>query len=222
MENVFNKIKNGDLAILDSQVYSEKDLRVLAGIIGSDLSKSLLVRDLILNIPMCGRNFDWNVGSVLQHLEAELVIDTLRENKDVRLVNSIGLAWSLGEFRNTNRIITDFLFGTIENATNSDAWWRSAFSLEKLGLGEAVNLLKMSLKGAPLRDINFYLDHVDDKKSVISILILSNVENIEQVIYPRIKNIFMQSNDDVTVINCCWLIGRLKLIDPQIYSKLFY
>ncbi len=220
MEKVFKEIKKGNLAILDSQVYSETDLRVLAGIIDTDSSKSLIVRDLVLNIPLYGRNLDWNVGSILQHLEAELIIDTLQGSKDVRLFNSIGLAWSLGEFRNTNRVITDFLYGIVENATNSDAWWRSAFSLEKLGLEEAVNLLKMSLKGAPLKDMDFYLDHIDDKKSVVSVLIISNVENIEQVIYPRIKQIFLQTNDDTTVINCCWLIGRLKLIDPQIYSKL--
>lgn len=78
----------------------------------------------------------------------------------------------------------------------------------------------MSLKGTPLKDLEFYLGQINDKKSVVSILILSNVENIQQIIYPHIKKIFFQSDDNVTIINCCWLIGRLKLIDTEIYEKL--
>lgn len=221
MKVVFKKIQNGVISVLDSRVFSEAELRSLADIINGDSSKSLLVRNFILQISKFGRNFDWNVGSILQHIDPELIIAALQEKHDSGIFNSIGLAWVLGEFNNTDRTIIDFLYGIVENATDSDAWWRAAFSLEKLGLEEAVSLLKMSLKGELLKDLDYYLAHLEDKKSVISVLVLSNVENIEQTIYPRIKETFLKSADDAIVINCCWLLGRLKLIDPQIYAKLF-
>jgi hypothetical protein len=220
MEQVFDAIKNKNLTELDFRVISEQDLRFLAKLISGDSEKAQIVKELIVNIPEYGRNFDWNIGSIFQHLEAGLIVDVLKSNKDTRLINSIGLAWALGEFKNTSRTIMDFLYSIVDKTTNSDAWWRAAFSLEKLGLEEAVNLLKMSLKGRSLQDLNFYLDHIDDKKSVISILVLSNVENIEQIVYPKIKSIFLKENNEATIINCCWLIGRLKLIDPEIYAKL--
>lgn len=220
MQNLLINIKDGILLPLNSQMYSEAELRILAKFIDLEPLKNIIIKNLISNIPEFGRNFDWNIGSILQHLETEAVISVLRVNTDNRLFNSIGLAWVLGEFRNTNRVITDFLYQIVNNSTDSDSWWRAAFSLEKLGLEEAVNLLKMSLKRIVLKDLDFYVSKINDKKSIISILIISNVENIEQIIYPRVKQIFLQSNDEVTIINCCWLIGRLKLIDAQIYEKL--
>lgn len=220
MDKIFKKIKLNNYDALDLWVFSEHDLAILAGLIRKDKGKPGIVQDLILKIPEHSRNYDWNVGSIIQHLDVELVIDVLRSDKNDRLLNSIGLAFALGEFKNTNRVIIDFLYRVIERATNSDAWWRAAFSLEGMGNDEAVNLLKMSLKGAHLRGLDYCLDNIDDKKSVISLLILSNVENIEQVIYPRIKEIFLKTDDDQVTISCCWLIGRLKLIDNDIYSKL--
>ncbi len=220
MKDIFFEIKKGNVESLNSQIICEHDLRTIANYIKKDHRKHYIIENLIMNIPKFGRKFDWNVGSILQHLGASLVINVLRQSNDSGLINSIGLAWVLGEYKNTNRIITDFLYKIVKNTINSDAWWRAAFSLEKLGLVEAVNLLKMSLKSTKLKDLNFYLNHIDDKKSIISILVLSNVENIEKIIYPKIKKIFLKTNKDLTVINCCWLIGRLKLIDQDIYLKL--
>ncbi|MEK7525685.1 MAG: HEAT repeat domain-containing protein [Patescibacteria group bacterium] len=219
MKEVLNSIKDGDFSILDSKVYSEDQLRKLAEQIKGHSAWFAMVKEVILNIPNFGRNFDWNTGSILQHLGADVVVDVLRTNSEI-LLNSVGLAWVLGEFRNTNRIITDFLYFVVKNGVNSDAWWRAAFSLEKLGVEEAVNLLKMSLKKDLIKDLDFYLNKINNKRSLVAILILSNVENIEQVIYPSIKKTFLEANDDATIINCCWLVGRLKLIDTEIYEKL--
>lgn len=218
---IMKSLKDGAPEVLDSRVFSEAELRLLAEAIDFEASlKSEIVKNLISSIPSHGRNFDWNVGSIIQHLDVSLVIEALQSSHDVRLYNSIGLAWALGEFRNTSRSITGFLYGIIKNATDSDAWWRAAFSLEKLGLEEAVNLLKISLKGSALNELDFYLGQINDKKAVIAILVLSNVDNIQQTIYPRVRQIFLSVSDQATIINCCWLIGRLKLIDNKIYEKL--
>lgn len=220
MRQIFSEVKRGKLGLLNLQVFSEKDLRIIANSINRDPRKAQIIKELITSIPKFGRKFDWNVGSILQHLEPRLIIEVLEQNEDVELMNSIGLAWALGELKNTSRIVTDFLFKIVTNTTNSDAWWRAAFSLEKLGLVEAVNFLKMSLKSDHPKDLDYYLEHIYDKKSIIDILILSNVENIEKIIYPRIKKIFLSAKEDLAIINCCWLIGRLRLIDFEIYSKL--
>jgi HEAT repeat protein len=220
MKNFFKKIQAGGLEVLDKQVFSEVDLAILADLINQEPDRQGLVHGLVNSIPKFGKNFDWNVGSILRHIEVQLIINILSDGFDERLFNSIGLAWVLGEFKNTNRVIIDFLYKTVDSFNNSDAWWRAAFSLEKLGREEAVNLLKRSVKAHDIKELEYYFDHIDDKRSVISILVLSNVDNIEHVIYPRIKQIFLSSNEDQKTINCCWLIGRLKLIDKEIYTKL--
>lgn len=220
MNEIFKKLKRGEFDVLESKIFSESDLNVLSGYLKEDSDELKIVKQLITQIPQYNRNYDWNAGSIIQHLDIEIIINVLRSNTDKSLLNSIGLAFALGELKTTDRVVTDFLYQIVKQSKNSDAWWRAAFSLEKLGIEEAVNLLKASLKDSPLKDLEYCLSTVRDKKSVISILMLSNVENIEQEIYPRIKNIFLTSPDDQTIVSCCWLIGRLRLIDRSIYKKL--
>ncbi len=217
---VVKDIKKDNFVLLSQRIYSEEELKELAKIIKYSNKEAELVYSLIFNLTKQNRNYDWNCGSILQHLSIDFIIEALKKLNLLELYNSIGLAWVLGEFRNTNRIIVDFLYAIIKNSFDSDAWWRAAFSLEKLGVEEAVNLLKMSLKNKGLRNLNYYLNKLNDKKSIISILVLSNVDNVENKIYPKIKEVFLKSNDCKTIINCCWLIGRLKLIDDEIYQKL--
>jgi ubiE/COQ5 methyltransferase family. len=220
MEKIYKSIKSGNVTPLEKRVFSEFDLRELGKHIQADAGKDKIIANFINHIPESNRFFDWNIGSVLQHLDVQIIIKILSGEFDQRLYNSIGLAWALGEFRNTDRNITDFLYRAVKNATISDAWWRAAFSLEKLGLEEAVNLLKTSIKTKKLYNLEYYLNRLGDKRSIISILVLSNVDNIEYKIYPKIKSTFLMSKDDTTIINCCWIIGRLKLIDPDIYERL--
>lgn len=222
IKDVFNRLKHDDFSLLSEKIYSEENLKKLSNLVNLSrfTNNYKLVKNLIVNIPLYNRNYDWNVGSILQHLDIDLIIDSLKRIDTHNLYNSIGLAWVLGEFKNTNRFITDFLYSVVHNSTNSDAWWRAAFSLEKLGVVEAVNLLKMSLKHERINDLEFYLNNLHDKKSIISILILGNIDNIEKIIFPKVKRKFLTSNDCSIIINCSWLIGRLKLIDNEIYQKL--
>lgn len=192
---ICSKIIKGDFSVLAQDIFTESDLKIIAKIVQNRNKDSLLVFNLITSIPLHGREYDWNIGSILQHFDAQSIIDVLERVQDVRLHNSIGLSWVLGEFRNTNRVITEFLYNVVKNSTDSDAWWRAAFSLEELGLEEAVNLLKMSLKNTVIKNLDYLLFNLHDKRSVISILVLSNVENIEREIYPKIRSIFLSSSD---------------------------
>ena len=68
--------------------------------------------------------------------------------------------------------------------------------------------------------MKYYLNNLSNKRSIIGILILSNVDNIQHIIYQEIKKTFLSSNDCSILINCCWVIGRLNLVDKQIFEKL--
>ena len=220
LNKICNSLGKGNFSVLSKDIFSELDLREIAEMMQNRAKNSGFVFDLINSIPIQGREYDWNAGSIIQHFDTRSVIDALSRIQDPRLYNSIGLSWVLGEFRNTDRIITDFLYNILKKSLDSDAWWRAAFSLEKLGLDEAVSLLKMSLKNTVIKNLDYHLANLHDKRSVVSVLVLSNVDNIEHEIYPKIKSTFINSIDTRVVINCCWLIGRLKLIDKEIYEKL--
>lgn len=217
----YKNFLNGDLQYLDSEIFSEHRLFEISKDIDLLEDRLSFIKGLILSIPKFGRIYDWNIGSIIRHFESSLIIDILKSIDDWnRFYGSIGLVWVLGEYNNHHPIIIEFLQNTLKKTKDSDVWWRSAFSLERIGVGDAVNLLKRSLKNNHLNQLEYYFENIGDKKSIISILILSNIDNIEKEIYPKIKNIFLNTNDTSKIISCCWLVGRLKLIDKEIVEKL--
>lgn len=218
---LLSKILDGNLECLNSKIYSEAILGILAINISKLDSYQDTVTKLITEIPLSSRVYDWNVGSILQHFDPTSVLDIFKNiDNHSPYYNSIGLSWVFGELDLKDQKVIDYLISIVNYSTDSDAWWRAAFSLEKLEYDDAVNLMKRSLKMSELKPIESYLSNISDKKSVICTLVLSNVDNIERIIYPRIKKIFLKSDDIPTLVSCCWLIGRLNLIDDQILPKL--
>lgn len=214
-------IKRGDFKILEETIYSEETLSKIAENILRSKNKDRIIFNLIENIPWRNHNYDWNIGSLLQHFKSDDVINEFKKFDTIaRFYNSIGLAWVFGEFEVSDRDVTEYLYGVVCNSSNSDAWWRAAFSIEKIGLDEAVNLLKRSLKRNKILSLEEYLVNINDKRSVIGILVLCNIDNIEKKIFPSIKDVFLTTDDVQTLNNCCWLIGRLKLIDQDIHQRL--
>ena len=218
---IWEKLSGGtQLQVLDERVMTEAELRQIAQKIKCTDSYGIIF-NLIDGLPKYGRAYDWNVGSILQHLDAELVVSSIQHiGNPAPLYESIGLAWVLGEYRSQDPFIVNFLHDVVRLSKDADAWWRAAFSIEKIGAGDAVTLLKRSLKAVGLSGLEYYLDHINDKRSLIGILLESNVDNLERIIYPRVRREFLVATNVGTVINCCWLIGRLKLIDNDIETKL--
>lgn len=211
----------GNIKLLNKEIFSEEKLLKISEKINQLSNRSDFIENLVLSIPKFGRYYDWNVGSIIRHFESSLIILILKSVDDwSHFYNSIGLVWVLGEYNNRHPLVIQFLYNALQKTKNSDVWWRSAYSLEKLGIEDSVNLLKRSLKNYQLNDLSYFLDNIGDKKSIISILILSNTDNIEKEIYPRIKEIFLSTNNSSKIVSCCWLIGRLKLIDDDILKKL--
>ncbi|MDD5251266.1 MAG: HEAT repeat domain-containing protein [Patescibacteria group bacterium] len=220
LERVWREVAGGGLSVLDEATLSEAELRNIAERIKrtAAFGSVFLMLD---SLPRYGRNYDWNVGSILQHFEASLVLDALKHVGDLRgHYNSIGLAWVLGEFRTNDRFAAEYLYEVIRIATDADAWWRAAFSLEQMGFEDAVNLLKRSLKPSSLETLERQLEKLHDKRALIAVLVLSDSQSIRTVVYPKVKGLLMKSKDTATIIGCCWLIGRLGLIDEDILEKL--
>src|SRR3989344_1981725 len=222
-QRIIDNISLDNFDFLNKAIYSERELLLISQLLmqEGEESRRTIVSNLIDRIASYDKKYDWNIASILQHLPTDLVIGIFKEVKNTpRLYNSIGLAWLFGEFNRKDQFVVDFLYAVVNYSTNSNAWWRAAFSLENIGVEEAVNLLKRSLKIGRIRSLKYYLNNVSDKKSIIGILTLSNVDNIQKIIYPAIKKLFLKSNDCDVLVNCCWIIGRLNLVDKQIFDKL--
>jgi len=67
-------------SLFDCGVLSENELKVISKIIKKDKNVHAYLFDLVTLIPEFGRNFDWNTGSILQHFDPEIVINTLKKN----------------------------------------------------------------------------------------------------------------------------------------------
>lgn len=219
-QRLWTEVEAGRYGVLDARILTDAEVKNLADKIKKTASFGVIYH-FIDKIPGYGRRYDWNVGNILRHFDADLVVNSLRHAADARsLYDSVGLAWVLGEYRDRDPFIVDRLYAVVREAGDFNAWWQAAFSLEKLGVDDAVNLLKRSFKPTGLKDLNFYLERLADKRSLIGILLRSDQENIRTVLYPRIRKIFLKGGSRDVVINSSWLIGRLKLMDDEIMAKL--
>lgn len=226
--NKYNRDSNVDvedfsLESLQDCIYSEEQLKIFAiNIKNEKYNITEFIINLIDLIPERNRNYDWNVGSILQYFDAEAIIDALKKVDNLpRLHNSIGLSWVLGELNRKDAFVLNFLKDVVRYSSDGDTMWRAAFSLENLDDEEAIVILKRVVKIDKTKGIEYYIENIQDKKSLIAILILSNSENIQNITYPKVKEIFLETKDVKKMINCCWLIGRLGLIDDEVINKIF-
>ena len=168
-------------------------------------------------------NCDWNIGSIIQHFDYNKIIEALKKipiNKRAYLYDSIGLSWMLGECPYKNEYVIDYLYEILNYSRNPEAWWRSAFALEKMTGKNAINNLKRSLKNKNIPTLDECFENLSDKRSVVGILLNSNSMVIKNEIYPRLKKKFENVSDELELLNIIWLFGRLRLYDEEIYSKI--
>ena len=219
-----SEIKDRNYLEYKERMFSEKELLTLANeILEKEKNIKTVVRNLLTDLSNekpYNKNFDWNIGSTIQHFNPNDVLSAFKKVKSNYLTDSIGLSWVLGEFKLQDQTVIEFLYEVILNGRDSEAWWRAAFSLEKIGIENAVVLLKRGLKSNGLKNLDFYLENLNDKKSIIGVLLRSSNFTLRSKIYPKLKKTFIESDDTSTLINCSWLLGRFKLIDEEILNKL--
>jgi hypothetical protein len=208
-----------------SIMLSEKELKELSSII---ISKTDNLKEFIFNLltdlskeyPL-SKEFDWNIGSTIQHFDPETVISAFRQFKSVsNLYESIGLTWVFGEFNIRDTKVIEYLKNTVYLSKNDKSWWRAAFTLEKMGLAEAVPMLKKSLTIEGVKSLDYYFNNLDNQRSIIGILLHSNSEIIQNIIFPKLKRYYLNTTNNSELINISWLLGRYKFIDKEISKKM--
>ena len=219
---IVSDLKQEKYKQLTTSKISENDLLEIATLLKKD--KDYNVNELI-NIILKNRineNCDWNIGSLLQHFDYIDIIkalDTIPANKRGYLYDSIGFCWALGECPYKNEKVIEFLYEVINNARNSESWWRASFALEKITGKNAINNLKRSLKTNNKMSLSESLDDLSDKKNVINVLLHANSNDIKEIIYPKLKEKFNGTEDEKELINITWLLGRLRLYDESLLQK---
>lgn len=223
VQQVIDELKIGKYNLLSKEKMQENVLLDIAT--QSILSKDFEVIDLI-NIILknnVNENCDWNIGSILQHFDYNDIIkalDTIPVNKRGYLYDSIGFCWALGECPYKNEKVIEFIYEVINNARNSESWWRAAFALEKLTSKNAINNLKRSLKNSGITEsLDESLRDLSNKRSIINILLNANSNDIKEKIYPVLKKRLNDTVCEKELVNIIWLFGRLRLYDETLLEK---
>ncbi|MBN1585467.1 HEAT repeat domain-containing protein [Candidatus Uhrbacteria bacterium] len=203
---------------LYGEIHSQDVSRMVADYIRRTDSYGAIYR-LVDGLPGYG-GYDWNACCILQHFDLNLILETIRQFSDRRpLYESIGLSSILGEYRRRDDFAISYLRSVIAEVKDSKSWWRAAHSLGMIGVDDPVSLLKRSLRQPERHGLQWCLDHLHDKRAIINLLLLCDDTNLEQVIYPKIREIFLKSEDVPTMVGVTWLIGRLRLIDDAVLRR---
>ena len=222
MLKIVNDLKKGKYKQLSTEKISENDLLEIASLLKKDKNYNVSeLMDIILKNSI-NEHCDWNIGSLLQHFDYNEIIsalDHIPANKRGYLYDSIGFCWAMGECPYKNEKVIEFLYEVINNARNSESWWRASFALEKITGKNAINNLKRSLKNNNKISLEESLEDLSDKKNVINVLLNANSNDIKEIIYPKLKEKFNETDDEKELINITWLLGRLRLYDESLLNK---
>ena len=222
MLKIVNDLKKGKYRQLTTEKISENDLLEIATVLKKDKTYNVSeLIDIILKNSI-NEHCDWNIGSLLQHFDYNEIIvalDNIPANKRGYLYDSIGFCWAMGECPYKNEKVIEFLYEVINNARNSESWWRASFALEKITGKNAINNLKRSLKNNNKISLEESLEDLSDKKNVINVLLNANSNDIKKIIYPKLKEKFNETEDEKELINITWLLGRLRLYDESLLNK---
>ncbi len=218
--SIIEDLRSGNFVPLSSSYFSEEKLKELAKILRAE---SLFIQ-IISQLFQCferefSREFDWNCGSLIQHADPEIVFSQIPVDDSLRskLQNSIGLTWCLGQFHLRDQRAVDFLEEAVERATNPQSWWRAAFSLEVLGLVDAVSYLKSALKYQGIPKLQDCLAELGNERSRIGILLHRNSSDLHEHVFPRLKDLVCSKcAEKDEVLAAVWLIARLNYHDQEI------
>lgn len=214
-------LDRGDFSAFSERLWSEAQLRAVAETIRSSASYGAIYR-LIDSLPGRTDLYDRNIARLLWFFDIGLVIESLRHagSSAERLRESAGLAWVLGESGRRDGIVIEHLTNVVHRAVSGRAWWFAAWSLEKLGAGDAVNLMKRSLVLGGTEDLKTYLRDLSDYRSIIGILLAASDRELTTVVPRRLTAVLTRSKDPIELANCAWLCGRLRLNEELVTDRL--
>ena len=91
--NLKSKIKNLDFGFLDNQEFPETKLKEIAQLISRNENEDKIIYSLLEKIPNYKKNYDWNVGSIFQHIFPINIFTEFKKFDSQRFLGSIGLSW---------------------------------------------------------------------------------------------------------------------------------
>jgi len=210
-----------DFKRLSSKIVSNEELVTLSTFIQNNKASGKLIHSLLDGIDEYNEEYDWNIGNIFQNLNPLEVIREFKKFNRVRFVNSIGLTWAFGEYGIKSETIVDYLYLVLNSSTNDIAWWRAGMSIGKIENINSVALLKSALKSRGVKPLTHYLANLDKRSSIIGVLLCSTSLSVKQQIYPKLKSVFLNDHSKLEeLVNCVWLLGRLNLIDREIYARI--
>lgn len=193
----------------------EKDLYDIAMLLKDNEYENICILIKHIANNNISESCDWNIGSILQHLDYNLIVQVLKEipiAKRAYFYESIGLTWCLGEANIRNNYISEFLYDVLNYTRNSEAWWRAAFALEKITGKNAINNLKRSLKNRGINSLDDCLADLSDKKNVIGVLFNANSIEIKNKIYPELKKQFFNNSDKKNIFEYIVVVWKIKIV----------
>ena len=221
IKNTLDSIDKKDYSVLASRRYTEEQLKNIAK--GINKRDSRQIASEMINKYIDEHNnsdYDWNMGSILNNIDFGIILSILENieaNKMPFLYDSIGLTWLLGESDSKNKIVIDFLENVINFSRNSTAWWNAAYSLKEIDNRNPINILKKKIIKRGLKDLDYYLENLGDKKSLIGILIYSDINLVKTKIYPKlILKLPISVHEEK--VNIIWLLGRLRLFNNEAFK----
>jgi hypothetical protein len=128
----YSEIKNLDFDFLNKKLMSEEILKNIAQQIPNNNYESKIIYSLLEKIPYYGRNYDWNIGSILQHMLPATVFKEFKKFDSKRFLNSIGLTWVFWEYEIRDEFILQYLYEVLNCPTNEGAWRKSGFSIDRI------------------------------------------------------------------------------------------
>jgi len=206
----------------------DRDFRVLAERELDDSLVSLLAADLYADLETCEslmlalktmprQWYDWNLGYLLRRFDPQVVSRVLGKFPE-NFYESEGVAWSLGLLGSDATEIVDFLQEQCRRCEDYNAWWCAAHSLQQLGSGNAIEILKRTLRGSEWKQLDHCLSHLGERPATIGILRLINRANLKTVVEACLKG--LETLKGRRLHNVIWLLERMRLRDKKIIDAL--
>lgn len=217
----------GDYRFLAGEILPPESIDLLFEKISKNGDVFHILKRMIIHILSSNIFTEWNCSNLIAKVDSEVLASVISSIDDVRIYNSEGLTWAVGELHSRDETLVNYLHKTVQLSNNDKSWWNAAFSLEHLGLEKAIPLLKSAIKKESIKSVEECLDDLSNRKSVISLLIQANIDTTKNVIYKFILNYFTNidikkiANEEIDrLLNIIWLVGRFNFKNELIISKI--
>lgn len=161
--------------------------------------------------------YDWNLGYLLQRLDSTHIIGILRQYSE-NFYQSEGIAWALGLLGRDDDAIIEFLQEQCRRCERYDAWWCAAQSLQQLNRGEALEILKRTLRGSEWQNVDYCLENLGSRPATIGLLRAVNQANLKKIIHSCLEG--LKTLTGRKLHNVIWLLERFRQRDRNILRAL--